>query len=143
MGYYDSFIVCHCFKKQTSENCWVTISYRQVTVCFIYNIIMRAVKMTRRDFVIVANQLHNIYISWKLHCIIPFLRVVLKYTDLWMFWLLFFSFLGQRFAMLELKVIISGVINRFKLLPVDEEPKLCNEIVLRSQNGVKIRLEQR
>ncbi|XP_050678955.1 cytochrome P450 4C1-like isoform X1 [Leptidea sinapis] len=48
--------------------------------------------------------------------------------------------IGQRFAMMELKVILSGIVKKFKVLPVDMEPQLCAELILRSENGVKIKL---
>ncbi|XP_041972717.1 cytochrome P450 4d2-like [Aricia agestis] len=51
--------------------------------------------------------------------------------------------IGQKFAMMEIKVMVASVLKHYKLLPVDEEPKLCSELVLRSQNGVKIRLAHR
>ncbi|XP_059060272.1 cytochrome P450 4d2-like [Achroia grisella] len=51
--------------------------------------------------------------------------------------------IGQRFAMLELKITVAGIIKHFKLLPTDEEPKLTADLILRSSNGVKIKFSPR
>lgn len=46
--------------------------------------------------------------------------------------------IGQKFAMMELKVVLSSIIKKFKLLPSNIEPILCGDLVLRSENGVHI-----
>ncbi|KAI5641923.1 cytochrome p450 domain-containing protein [Phthorimaea operculella] len=51
--------------------------------------------------------------------------------------------IGQKFAMMELKVVLSAVIRQFKVLPYDQEPILCADLILRSENGVHVRLERR
>ncbi|XP_045519152.1 cytochrome P450 4d2-like [Pieris brassicae] len=48
--------------------------------------------------------------------------------------------IGQKFAMMEMKVVIAAVIKSFKILPTDVEPALCSDLILRSKNGVKIKL---
>ncbi|XP_050678949.1 cytochrome P450 4C1-like isoform X1 [Leptidea sinapis] len=48
--------------------------------------------------------------------------------------------MGQKFAMMELKVILSGIVKKFKVLPVDMELQLCADVVLRSENGVNVKL---
>lgn len=45
--------------------------------------------------------------------------------------------------MMEIKLVIAGIVKRFKILPSKEEPKLCMELVLRAENGVKIALKRR
>ncbi|KAJ2950765.1 hypothetical protein O0L34_g9029 [Tuta absoluta] len=51
--------------------------------------------------------------------------------------------IGQKFAMMELKVVLSAMIRYFKVLPCDQEPILCADLILRSENGVHVRLERR
>ena len=53
--------------------------------------------------------------------------------------------LGQRFALLEEKTIISTIIRNFKIKSTQkrEEIKLLQEIVLRSFNGINLQLERR
>ncbi|KAI5641921.1 cytochrome p450 domain-containing protein [Phthorimaea operculella] len=52
--------------------------------------------------------------------------------------------IGQKFAMLEMKTTISAIVRNFKILPSDlPEPNVGMVIVLRSQNGVHIKLEER
>ncbi|XP_023951634.2 cytochrome P450 4d2 [Bicyclus anynana] len=52
--------------------------------------------------------------------------------------------IGQKFAMMELKVTVAGVIKNFIVLPAEtEEPKLCAELILRSDIGVNIKLKPR
>ncbi|NP_001108343.1 cytochrome P450 CYP4L6 precursor [Bombyx mori] len=46
--------------------------------------------------------------------------------------------IGQKFAMMEMKVTLSTLVRNFKLVPVDIEPILCADLILRSQNGVKV-----
>ncbi|KAJ2950768.1 hypothetical protein O0L34_g9032 [Tuta absoluta] len=52
--------------------------------------------------------------------------------------------IGQKFAMLEMKSTVSAVVRHFKILPSDlEDPILGADLVLRSKNGVHIKLETR
>lgn len=46
--------------------------------------------------------------------------------------------IGQKFAMLEMKTVLSSVIRRFQLLPSGSIPILCNDLILRSKNGVYV-----
>ncbi|KAH9641625.1 hypothetical protein HF086_016137 [Spodoptera exigua] len=50
---------------------------------------------------------------------------------------------GQKFAMMELKITISEIVKHFHILPVDEPPQLSADLILRSKNGVKVRLMPR
>ncbi|GLG98037.1 Cytochrome P450 4C1 [Gryllus bimaculatus] len=51
---------------------------------------------------------------------------------------------SQRFAMLELKSIIAKVVWNFRILPdLDFEPVMSWKLVLKTENGVRLRLEQR
>lgn len=47
---------------------------------------------------------------------------------------------GQKFAMMELKVCISSIVKNFKILPSGIEPILASDLILRSKNGVNIKL---
>ncbi|CAO1428771.1 unnamed protein product [Diamesa tonsa] len=53
--------------------------------------------------------------------------------------------IGQKFAMLEMKSIISKVVQNFQLsiTKENEEPILMSEMVLRSENGVNINIKKR
>ncbi|KAL3271394.1 hypothetical protein HHI36_021876 [Cryptolaemus montrouzieri] len=53
--------------------------------------------------------------------------------------------IGQRFAMLEMKYVVSSVLRHFILEPATpkEEPILCHDIVLKSKNGIKISIRER
>ncbi|CAO1423337.1 unnamed protein product [Diamesa serratosioi] len=53
--------------------------------------------------------------------------------------------IGQKFAMLEMKSIISKVVRNFLLTITkeDEDLKLISELVLRSENGVRISVKKR
>lgn len=53
--------------------------------------------------------------------------------------------IGQKFAMLEMKVMLVSILRNFKLLPVTRMKDVIIEygIVLRSQKSIKIRLERR
>ncbi|KAK5646137.1 hypothetical protein RI129_004601 [Pyrocoelia pectoralis] len=53
--------------------------------------------------------------------------------------------IGQKFAMLEMKVVVSKILQRYRLLPTIPEHKLIliAETVLKSKNGVYIRLQNR
>ncbi|KAF9809868.1 hypothetical protein SFRURICE_002098 [Spodoptera frugiperda] len=48
--------------------------------------------------------------------------------------------IGQKFAMMELKVTISEIVKHFYILPVDETPQLSSDLVLRSKNGINVSL---
>ena len=52
---------------------------------------------------------------------------------------------GQKFAMLELKSLLSKVLMNYKLClgHPEEQLKLVAELVLRSQNGIRLKLERR
>lgn len=51
--------------------------------------------------------------------------------------------IGQKFAMMEMKVAISEVVKNFIVLPSDNEPELCADLILRSKNGVHVRFKPR
>lgn len=53
--------------------------------------------------------------------------------------------IGQKFAMLEMKCTISKVLRNFQLLPATPEHKLelSSETVLKSKNGINIKLKKR
>lgn len=51
--------------------------------------------------------------------------------------------IGQKFAMLELKSVVSKVLRNFELLHVGDEPEICSELVLRTKNGVQLGLKPR
>nr|WET52695.1 cytochrome P450 [Phaedon brassicae] len=51
--------------------------------------------------------------------------------------------IGQKFAILEMKAVISKVLRNFVLLPAGEAPIICAETILNSKNGVKVRLGKR
>ncbi|XP_075228426.1 cytochrome P450 4C1-like isoform X3 [Lycorma delicatula] len=53
--------------------------------------------------------------------------------------------IGQKFAMLEIKSVISAIVRKFKILPPIDCPDIVlgSELVLRSLTGVYIRLENR
>lgn len=52
---------------------------------------------------------------------------------------------GQRFAMLEIKTVISGLLRKFKLKAVDNvaTKPILQEIVIRPKDGVKVKLVRR
>lgn len=50
---------------------------------------------------------------------------------------------GQKFAMMELKIAISEMIKNFIVLPAGIEPKSTAVLVLKSQNGVNVKLRPR
>ncbi|KAL3270267.1 hypothetical protein HHI36_009320 [Cryptolaemus montrouzieri] len=49
--------------------------------------------------------------------------------------------IGQRFAMLEMKTLLVGILQRFKLIPVDtpETIVIRVELVIRAKNGIKVK----
>lgn len=52
--------------------------------------------------------------------------------------------IGQKFAMLELKTTLSVLLRNFEILPVvDFEPLQIPELVIKSGNGIRIRLRKR
>lgn len=51
--------------------------------------------------------------------------------------------IGQKFAMLEMKSIISKILRHFELLPLGPEPKPILSLVLKSANGVYLGLQER
>ncbi|CAH2091806.1 unnamed protein product [Euphydryas editha] len=52
--------------------------------------------------------------------------------------------IGQKFAMMEMKVTIASIIKNFVLLPADmTELVLCADLILRSDEGVHIKLKPR
>ncbi|XP_052751591.1 cytochrome P450 4d2-like [Galleria mellonella] len=51
--------------------------------------------------------------------------------------------IGQKFAILEMKITLAGIIKHFKLLPSNIEPKLTPDLILRSTNGVKVKFMPR
>jgi cytochrome P450 len=52
---------------------------------------------------------------------------------------------GQRFAMLEEKVVLSSVLRKLRLQSLDkrEDIPLLLELVLRPQNGIRIKISPR
>lgn len=56
-----------------------------------------------------------------------------------------FPILGQKFAMLEMKTVISGILRKYILEPVDTPNTitLVQDFMLRSKDGIKIRLKLR
>ncbi|CAH0629049.1 unnamed protein product [Chrysodeixis includens] len=51
--------------------------------------------------------------------------------------------IGQKFAMMELKITISEIVKNFVILPSDQTPVLTADLVLKSQNGVQVKLRPR
>ncbi|XP_055390519.1 probable cytochrome P450 4s3 [Condylostylus longicornis] len=52
--------------------------------------------------------------------------------------------IGQKFAMLELKCTISKLVREFEILPAkDSKPILLAELIMKSDNGIRIRLKKR
>ncbi|CAK1578178.1 unnamed protein product [Parnassius mnemosyne] len=51
--------------------------------------------------------------------------------------------IGQKFAMIEMKVTLSGIIKHFELLPSNKETELTADLILRTQDGVHIKLKPR
>jgi cytochrome P450 family 4 len=49
--------------------------------------------------------------------------------------------IGQKFALLELKVVLTKVVSKFKILPVTsrEEIVLIADLILRSKNPIKVK----
>lgn len=51
--------------------------------------------------------------------------------------------IGQKFAMLEVKSVIAKMVLNFKLLPAESKVVLQADLILKSTNGVNVRLEGR
>ncbi|KAG8226957.1 hypothetical protein J437_LFUL009508 [Ladona fulva] len=53
--------------------------------------------------------------------------------------------IGQRFAMLEMKAVISAIVHRYRIIAVDtpEDVSVIIDLVLRSSHGINIKLEPR
>lgn len=53
--------------------------------------------------------------------------------------------IGQKFAMYEAKTLLSSVIRNFKITSVEnrDELSLISEIILRTHNGINVKLERR
>ena len=49
--------------------------------------------------------------------------------------------IGQTFAMTEMKVVLALTILRFRVLPVEEEPRRKPELILRAEGGLWLRVE--
>lgn len=54
-------------------------------------------------------------------------------------------FLGQKFALMEEKVIVSWILRKFKITSDDkrEDLVLLAELILRPKNGIRISIEPR
>lgn len=54
-------------------------------------------------------------------------------------------FIGQKFALLEIKSVLSKVLRNFELLSAGPENavKIYDEVTMKSVNGVKIRIKLR
>lgn len=53
-------------------------------------------------------------------------------------------FSGQKFAMMELKSVICRILRHYELLPVPNyEPVVLAETIIKSKNGIKLRLKAR
>nr|XP_022918866.1 cytochrome P450 4c3-like [Onthophagus taurus] len=52
--------------------------------------------------------------------------------------------IGQKFAMLEMKTILSTTLRRYEILPVENfKPAIAPDVILKSRNGVMISLRKR
>ena len=67
------------------------------------------------------------------------------YNTLWMFSKFMLMIVGQRFAMLEMKSLVSKIVRHFEIKPTSprHEVKLSVEAVLKSVNGIKVSLVKR
>lgn len=54
-------------------------------------------------------------------------------------------FSGQKFALLEEKVVIATILRKYKITSVEKpsEIKLLFELILKTENGINIKLEKR
>lgn len=58
--------------------------------------------------------------------------------------LLTINITGQKFAMLEIKSALSKILRNFELLPVEGfEPVLLFEMILKSRDGIPVKLKKR
>lgn len=51
--------------------------------------------------------------------------------------------IGQKFAMLEIKAVISKLLRNFELLQAGEEPDMLIELITRSRNGIQMGIKPR
>ncbi|GAB0098949.1 Cytochrome P450 [Sergentomyia squamirostris] len=51
--------------------------------------------------------------------------------------------IGQKFAMIELKVTLSKILRHFKLIPVSEHPSIAADLIIKSVNGIRVRIKKR
>nr|AZJ25112.1 CYP4L46 [Cydia pomonella] len=51
--------------------------------------------------------------------------------------------IGQKFAMLEMKVTLAAIVRSFELSPCGDEPEPCGDLILRSRNGVHVKMMPR
>ncbi|KAF5297163.1 hypothetical protein FQR65_LT10062 [Abscondita terminalis] len=53
--------------------------------------------------------------------------------------------IGQKFAIMELKMIIASVVQHFKLFPIDTQSsiRLASNLTLKTKDGVKVKFEKR
>jgi cytochrome P450 family 4 len=56
-----------------------------------------------------------------------------------------FLFAGQKFAMIEEKVVLSSILRRFRLTSLQSRDQLIPQydVILRPRNGIKVRIERR
>lgn len=63
---------------------------------------------------------------------------------IWHLTIPYLLFVGQKFAILEMKSTISKILRHYELLPVEDfEPALITDMTLKSSNGILIRLKER
>ncbi|XP_073967590.1 probable cytochrome P450 4d20 [Choristoneura fumiferana] len=51
--------------------------------------------------------------------------------------------IGQKFAMMELKVTVAAIVRRFQLASSGIEPELCGALILKAKDGVTIKMKPR
>lgn len=53
--------------------------------------------------------------------------------------------IGQKFAMLEMKSIVSKVVRNFEILIKEENKELilCTELIMRPKHGIKLQFKKR
>ncbi|XP_054270349.1 cytochrome P450 4C1-like [Macrosteles quadrilineatus] len=51
--------------------------------------------------------------------------------------------IGQKFAMLEMKALLSRLLRTYKVKAMTPEPLLASQLILRSENGINVQLERR
>jgi cytochrome P450 len=54
-------------------------------------------------------------------------------------------FLGQRFAMMEEKIVLASIVRNFniKSIQITEDIRITPEIILKSTNGIMVELQRR